>query len=59
MPDERAFERALNRLCAGEGDPAALMLSMRRVIDADGEVDAEEVAFASEVQARLRAAGRL
>ena len=59
VPDERAFERALNRLCAGEGDPTALMRSMRRVIDADGEVDAEEVAFASEVQARLRAAGRL
>ncbi|MBX9460681.1 MAG: TerB family tellurite resistance protein [Brevundimonas sp.] len=59
VPDERAFERALNRLCAGEGDPAALMRSMRRVIDADGEVDAEEVAFASEIQARLRAAGRL
>jgi hypothetical protein len=32
---------------------------MRRVIDADGEVDAEEVAFASEVQGRLQAAGRL
>lgn len=58
VPDERAFERALARLCAGEGDAAALMRSMRRVIDADGEVDPEEVAFASEVQERLRAAGR-
>lgn len=58
-PDERSFERALNRLCAGEGDAQALMRSMRRVIDADGEVDAEEVAFAGEVQSRLMAAGRL
>lgn len=59
VPDERAFDRALARLCAGEGDPRALMRSMRRVVDADGEVDPEEVAFASEVQRRLEAAGRL
>ena len=30
-----------------------------RVIDADGEVDPEEVAFAAEVQRRLEVAGRL
>ncbi|MDO9429864.1 MAG: TerB family tellurite resistance protein [Phenylobacterium sp.] len=59
VPDERAFERALARICAGEGDAKALMRSMRRVIDADGEVDSEEVAFASEVQTRLIQAGRL
>lgn len=59
VPDERAFDRALNRLCSGEGDVRALMRSMRRVIDADGEVDPEEVAFASEVQKRLTEAGRL
>lgn len=59
VPDERAFERALNRLCQGEGDVAALMRSMRRVIDADGEVDPEEVAFAGEVQRRLSEAGQL
>lgn len=59
VPDERAFDRALNRLCSGEGDPHSLLRSMRRVIDADGEVDPEEVAFASEVQRRLHAAGRL
>lgn len=59
VPDERAFERALNRLCAGEGHPVAMMRSMRRVIDADGEVDPEEVAFAAEVQRRLETAGRL
>lgn len=58
-PDERAFDRALNRMCEGEGDPVSLMRSMRRVIDADGEVDSEETAFANEVQARLTAAGRL
>lgn len=59
VPDERAFEGALARLCAGEGDAVALMRSMRRVIDADGEVDPEEAAFAAEVQSRLRQAGRL
>ena len=59
VPDERAFEGALARLCAGEGDARALMASMRRVIDADGEIDPEEVAFAGEVQAKLRAADRL
>jgi len=59
VPDERAFERALARMCAGEGNPKALMRSMRRVIDADGEVDPEEVAFASEVQNRLAAVGRI
>jgi tellurite resistance protein len=59
VPDERAFDRALSRLCAGEGDPEALIRSMRRVVDADGEIDPEEVAFASEVQQRLRQAGRL
>lgn len=58
-PDERSFERALTRMCAGEGDATAMMRSMRRVIDADGEVDPEEVAFASEVEQRLKAAGRL
>lgn len=59
IPDEFAFDRALARLCAGEGDARALMASMRRVIDADGEIDAEEVAFATEIERRLRAAGRL
>jgi hypothetical protein len=59
IPDERAFDRALSRMCSGEGDAKALMRSMRRVVDADGEVDAEEVAFVSEIQDRLVAAGRL
>lgn len=59
VPDERAFEGALRRMMAGDGDATALMRSMRRVIDADGEVDPEEVAFAAEVQGRLTAAGRL
>lgn len=59
VPDELAFDRALNRLCAGAGDVHGLLRSMRRVIDADGEVDAEEVAFAEEIEARLVTAGRL
>jgi len=57
VPDERSFERALSRLCAGEGDAVALMRSMRKVIDADGEVDPEEVAFAEEVRTRFLQAG--
>lgn len=59
VPDERAFERALSRICAGEGDAKALMRSMRRIVDADGRIDADEVAFVGEVQSRLAAAGRL
>lgn len=58
-PDERSFDRALARMCAGEGDARELMRSMRRVIDADGEIDVEEMAFAEEVRTRLAAAGRL
>lgn len=59
IPDERAFERALARMCAGEGDVRALMRSMRRVVDADGSIGSDEVAFVGEVQSRLAAAGRL
>lgn len=59
VPDERAFEAAMRRLCSGEGDAKALMRSMRRVIDADGEVDLEEAAFANYVASALAAAGRL
>jgi len=58
-PDEIAFDRALGRMCAGAGNAARLVRSMRKVIDADGEIDAEEVAFASEIEGRLRSAGRL
>jgi hypothetical protein len=59
VPDERAFEKALERMCKGGGDASALMRSMRRVIDADGDYDFEEMAFAEEIEGRLRAAGRL
>lgn len=58
-PDERSFDGALSRMCAGQGDARQLIRSMRKVIDADGEVDPEEVAFATEVERRLREAGRL
>jgi hypothetical protein len=58
-PDERAFHRALSRICAGEGDAKALMRTMRRVIEADGDYDFEEMAFADEIQRRLQEAGRL
>lgn len=59
LADELAFTQAIARLCAGQGRPKALMRSLRRVIDADGEVDPEEVGFVHEVQTRLWDAGRL
>lgn len=59
VPDERAFERALDRICAGRGGAKALMRSMRRVIDADGDFDFEELAFADYIETRLKEAGRL
>jgi hypothetical protein len=59
MPDEAAFAGALSRMCAGSGSPRRLMRTMRRVVDADGEVDAEEVAFVTEIEGHLRSAGRL
>lgn len=59
VPDERAFWRALERLSRGQGDPRALMRSMRRVVDADRQITQEEVAFVDAIEGRLRAAGRL
>lgn len=59
VPDEFAFSRALGRLCHGSGDPKELMRSLRRLADADGELDPEEVAFTIEIENRLREAGRL
>jgi hypothetical protein len=59
VPDERAFWRALTRLSAGEGDAKALMRSLRRVVDADGVIGSEEVAFVGEIEARLRSAGQI
>ena len=59
VPDEGAFVRALRRICEGSGEPRRLLRSMRRVVDADGEVDPEEVTFVTEIEAELRAAGRI
>lgn len=59
VPDEWAFSRALQRMCGGAGEPRRLLRSMRRVVDADGELDPEEVAFVIEIESRLRAAGRI
>jgi len=55
VPDERAFYRALDRIAAGAGDARALMRSLRKVVDADGEIDAEEIAFVDEISRRLEA----
>lgn len=54
--DETAFQRALNRLCRGEGDCTALRRSLRRVVDADGEHLPEELVFVTEVERRLHEA---
>jgi len=59
VPDEGAFAQALRRICGGSGEPRRLLRSMRRVVDADGEVDPEEVTFVTEIEAELRAAGRI
>lgn len=59
VPDEYSFSRALDRICRGSGDARALVRSLRRVVDADGELDPEEVAFTIEIENRLGAAGRL
>jgi len=59
VPDERAFDVALRRLSEGSGQPRALLRSLRRVVDADGEVDLEEVAFVSEIERALRDSGRV
>ncbi|HYD26927.1 TerB family tellurite resistance protein [Brevundimonas sp.] len=59
VPDERAFYRALDRICERDGDARLLMRSLRRVVDADGEVDVEEIAFVDEIARRLEAAGKL
>lgn len=59
IPDEAAFHRALRRMCGGSGDPRALMRRLRRLVDADGELDPEEVAFVNNIQSSLAAAGRL
>ncbi|MBE7219112.1 MAG: TerB family tellurite resistance protein [Caulobacteraceae bacterium] len=48
-PDAAAFTRAIRCLRAGAGDIRALRRSMRRVMDADGEVAMEESLFADAV----------
>jgi hypothetical protein len=58
IPDEQAFDRALARMCRGEGDATALLRAMRRLVEADGEIDSQEIAFVEDIQARLVAAGR-
>jgi hypothetical protein len=59
LPDEAAFTGALDRMCSGAGNPKRLLRSMRRVVDADGEVDPEEVAFVAEIEGRLRSSRQL
>lgn len=53
IPNELAFDRALARLCKGGGDAIALVQSLRKVVDADGMVAPEEVAFVTEIEQAL------
>jgi len=59
VPDERSFHRALDRLCAGQGDARHLMRSLKRVVDADGDADMDEIAFVHEIEGRLTNASQL
>lgn len=54
VPDVAAFEAAMIRMGRfGAGDPQALVKSMRKLVDADGQIAPEEIEFVTEVQARL------
>lgn len=56
-PDCRAFDTALWRMSRfRHGDPKALLRSMRKLVDADGQIADEEQAFVHEVTARLAGA---
>lgn len=57
VPDVAAFEAAMIRMGRfGAGDAVALRRSMRKLVDADGRIAPEEIAFVSEVEARLAGA---
>lgn len=56
VPDVDAYENAMYRMSRFQsGDPVALLRSLRKLIDADGQVSVEETMFANEIQARLSA----
>lgn len=53
-PDEKAFDIALFRMSKfKDGDPVALMRSLRKLVDADGVIAPEETSFVNEIQTRL------
>lgn len=53
-PDCRAFDTALWRMSRfRHGDPAALLRSIRKLVDADGRLATEELAFVDEISGRL------
>lgn len=54
VPDVAAFDAALLRIGKfKDGDPVALKRSMRKLVDADGHLTAEEIEFVTEIQQRL------
>ena len=53
VPDEAAFNSALNHLSKGRGDLATLRRSVRRLVDADGVLDPKEVSFVVALQEHL------
>lgn len=57
IPDVAAFEVALWRMSRfRDGDAVALLRSMRKLVDADGRIAPEEIAFVEEIGARLKGA---
>lgn len=53
-PDCRAFDTALWRMSRfRHGDPTALLRSIRKLVDADGQLATEELAFVEEISKRL------
>lgn len=53
-PDHRAFESSLFQLARFKiGDPKMLRRSLRRLVDADGALSREEIAFVAEIENRL------
>lgn len=54
VPDEVAYENAIFRMTRfGDGDARALTRSVRKLIEADGQLTEEEILFTSELQQRL------
>jgi hypothetical protein len=57
-PDQRAFAGSLTQMAQFRlGDAVALKRSLRKLVDADGQIAPEEVQFVAEIEKRLGVAG--